>query len=82
MPVFERPYLKKNSNGPRSDPIFGVYAYEPNGNSYESVKLQIWGHEQLTLLIWPRKNGHNRSTRLCKVYGVASRCYNGRAKYP
>jgi hypothetical protein len=61
MPVFERPYHKRNSNVPCSDPIFGVYGYESNGNVYESVKLQILGHQQLTLLIWPRKNGLNRS---------------------
>jgi hypothetical protein len=61
MPVFERPYHKKNTNEPHSDPIFGVYAHEPNGISYELIKLQILGHQLLTLLIWPRKNGHNRS---------------------
>jgi hypothetical protein len=61
MPVFERPYHKNNSNASHSDSIFGVYAHEPFGISYESVKLQILGHQQLTLLIWPRKNGYHRS---------------------
>jgi hypothetical protein len=39
MPVFERPYLKKNSNGHHSDPIFRVYAYEPNLISDGFAKL-------------------------------------------
>ena len=60
-PVFERPYHKKNSNEPRSDPKFGVYAHEPNEISYDFFKLQILGHMQLTQLIWPRKNGPNRN---------------------
>ena len=60
MSIFERPYHKKNSNEPRSDPIFGVYTDEPYGISYEFFKRQILGHQQLTLLIWPRKNRHNR----------------------
>jgi hypothetical protein len=61
IPVFERPYHRKNSYKLRSDPIFGVYAHEPYGISYKFIKLQILRHQQLTLLIWPRKNGYNRS---------------------
>jgi hypothetical protein len=33
MPVFERPYQKRNSNKSHSEPIFGVYAHEPYGIS-------------------------------------------------
>jgi hypothetical protein len=42
MPVFERPYLKKNSTGHRSEPIFGVYDDEPLGICFEFFKPQIW----------------------------------------
>ena len=61
MLVFERPYHLKNANESRSDPIFGVCAYELNEICYEFVKLQILGHRQLTLLIWPRKKEYDRS---------------------
>ncbi len=44
MPVFERPYLKKNSTGHRSEPIFGVYDDdEPLGICFEFFKPQILG---------------------------------------
>ena len=43
MLVFERPYLKKNSTGHRSDSIFGVYDDEPLGIFFEFFKPQILG---------------------------------------
>jgi hypothetical protein len=43
MPVFERPYLKKNSTGHHSDPIFGVYDDELLGICFEFFKPQILG---------------------------------------
>ena len=48
MPVFERPYLKKNSTGHRSDPIFGVYDNEPLGICFELFKPQILGRRLLS----------------------------------
>lgn len=32
-------------------------------------------------IIWPQKNGLNRSARLHQGYGVANRCYKGRVKH-
>ena len=43
MPVFERPYLKRNSTGHRSEPIFGVYDDEALGICFEFFKPQILG---------------------------------------
>ena len=43
VPVFERPYLKKNSTGHRSDPIFGIYDDVPLGICFEFFKPQILG---------------------------------------
>jgi hypothetical protein len=68
--MFERPYHKKNSNELHSNPIYGVYSDEPHGISNKFIKLQILGHQQLTLLIWPLKHRHNRSTRLRYGFSV------------
>jgi hypothetical protein len=48
MPVFERPYLKENSTGHRSEPIFGVYDDESLGVCFEFFKPQILGRRLLS----------------------------------
>jgi hypothetical protein len=48
MTVFERPYLKKNSNEFHLDPIFGVYAYDFILIFWGFLIPQILDHLQLT----------------------------------
>jgi hypothetical protein len=43
MPVFSRPYLKRNSTRHRRDPIFGVYDDEALGIFFAFFKPQILG---------------------------------------
>ena len=47
MPVFERPYLKRDSTVHCGEPIFGIYTFEPLGIGNEFGKSLILDRELL-----------------------------------